>query len=41
MTEVLVPARRFVRWVDNFGGRHGDPALEVGDGALRGTAAEG
>ncbi|HEY3529046.1 MAG TPA: acVLRF1 family peptidyl-tRNA hydrolase [Nocardioides sp.] len=40
MTEVLVPAARFVRWADNFRHRHGDTALTVGDGALRGTAAD-
>jgi hypothetical protein len=41
MTQVLVPAARFARWVDNFGTRHGDTALHVGDGALLGEAADG
>jgi hypothetical protein len=41
MTEVLVPAGRLARWVENFRTRHGDTALDVGDGALRGQAADG
>ena len=38
---VLVPAARVERWVVNFRGRHGDTALAVVDGALRGVAADG
>lgn len=41
MPEVLVPASRLVRWVDNFDGRHGGATLSVADGALRGQAADG
>jgi hypothetical protein len=41
MTEVLVPALRLPRWVDNFGARHGDTSLEVGQGELHGKAADG
>jgi hypothetical protein len=41
MTEVLVPAGRLARWVENFRDRHGDTALDVGAGALRGQAADG
>ena len=41
MSEVAVPASRFVRWVDNFRARHGDTALRVDDGALSGDAADG
>ena len=41
MPEVLVPAERIVRWVENFGTRHGETALAVADGALRGEAADG
>jgi hypothetical protein len=41
MTEVLVPAARFVRWVDNFRARHGDAVLAVRDGVLTGEAANG
>jgi hypothetical protein len=39
--EVLVPAARLVRWVDNFATRHGEASLAVGGGALEGTAADG
>jgi hypothetical protein len=38
---VLVPPARWERWVANFVARHGDAALEVADGALRGVAADG
>ena len=38
---VLVPPERVERWVENFGSRHGGAACSVGDGALRGTAADG
>jgi len=41
MTEVLVPAARLVRWVDNFVRRHGEATLGVADGALAGRAADG
>lgn len=41
MAQVLVPARRLERWVHNFTGRHGETALAVADGALRGSAADG
>jgi hypothetical protein len=41
MNEVLIPADRVVRWVENFGHRHGDSALAVADGALTGRAADG
>ena len=37
---VLVPAARLVRWVDNFGTRHGGVTLSA-DGALRGSAPDG
>lgn len=38
---VLVPAERVARWMDNFVTRHGETDLLVGDGALRGLAADG
>lgn len=41
MPEVLVPAERVVRWVENFEARHGTTDLQVTDGALRGGAADG
>jgi Actinobacteria/chloroflexi VLRF1 release factor len=41
MTEVLVPAARLVRWVDNFVHRHGETTLSVVDGGLTGRAADG
>jgi hypothetical protein len=41
MSEVLVPAARLVRWVENFAGRHGDASFTVDAGALVGTAADG
>ena len=41
MPFVSVPAERFVRWVTNFEGRHGDTAVQVVDGVLAGTAADG
>jgi hypothetical protein len=41
MSEIVVPAARIVRWVENFASRHGDPRLTVEDGALRGTAPDG
>ena len=39
--EVLVPVSRLSRWVDNFGGRHGETTLAVTDGALTGVATDG
>lgn len=41
MTEVRVPVARLERWVQNFGGRHGDFDLSVDEGALVGAAADG
>lgn len=41
MPDVLVPAERVVRWVENFGTRHGATDLQVIDGALRGQADDG
>jgi hypothetical protein len=41
VAEVLVPATRFVRWVDNFATRHGETTLVVRDGALVGVADDG
>ncbi len=41
MTEVLVPAVRLERWVDNFTARHGATTLEVVQGALAGLAEDG
>jgi hypothetical protein len=41
MSQVPVPASRIVRWVENFGSRHGDPRLSVTGGALCGVAADG
>ncbi|WP_310528328.1 acVLRF1 family peptidyl-tRNA hydrolase [Nocardioides sp.] len=40
-THVLVPPARWLRWVDNFEGRHGSTSLSVLDGALRGEAHDG
>jgi len=39
--EVLVPAGRVERWVENFSARHGATSLSVDDGALRGLAEDG
>ena len=41
MAEVLVPASRLERWVNNFATRHGDASLSVTDGTLRGVADDG
>jgi len=38
---VLVPAERLVRWFENFGTRHGTPAVEVDEGRLVATAPDG
>jgi hypothetical protein len=40
VTELLLPAARLERWVDNFATRHGGVALAV-DGALTGDAPDG
>ena len=41
MTRILVPRERLARWVENFAARHGETALAVADGALRGEAEDG
>ncbi len=41
MPEVLVPAARLPRWVENFGTRHGSFILDVEQGALVGTGQDG
>jgi hypothetical protein len=41
VTRILVPRERLTRWVDNFAARHGETALGVADGAVRGEAADG
>ncbi|HEY0642071.1 MAG TPA: Vms1/Ankzf1 family peptidyl-tRNA hydrolase, partial [Nocardioides sp.] len=41
MPLVLVPAVRWLRWVDNFASRHEGAELTAGDGALRGVAHDG
>lgn len=41
MADVLVPAVRMPRWVDNFAARHGGVDLDVSDGALSGVAPDG
>lgn len=41
MNQVLVPSDRLIRWMDNFGTRHGDTTLLVKSGGLRGIAADG
>lgn len=41
MTEVLVPAARVVRWVQNFESRHGGVVLEVAQGTLTGSGPDG
>jgi hypothetical protein len=41
MSEVQVPPERLVRWVENFGRRHGGTTLAVRDGALTGGAGDG
>src|SRR5215212_10172704 len=41
MNGIFVPRERLARWVDNFGARHGDTVLAVGDGALTGRASDG
>ena len=41
MPEVLVPPARWPRWLANFAGSHGTPALTVVDGGLHATAPDG
>jgi hypothetical protein len=41
MNEVLVPAVRFGRWVENFAARHGEATLGLREGSLTGTATDG
>jgi len=41
VTRILVPRERLPRWVDNFAGRHGETAVAVTGGALRGEAEDG
>lgn len=41
MPEVLIPADRVARWVENFEGRHGTTTLTVTDGSLHGVAEDG
>jgi len=41
MTEVLVPAVRLVRWVENFTARHGVTQLSTSGGSLCGAAEDG
>lgn len=41
MPEVLVPAARWPRWLENFESSHGAMTLETRDGALRGEAVDG
>ena len=38
---MLVPAGRLVRWFENFGTRHGAPAMAVHEGRLVATAPDG
>jgi hypothetical protein len=38
---ILVPAGRVVRWIGNFGDRHGTTTLTVADGSLAGVAEDG
>ncbi len=41
MATLLLAPARLVRWVENFGTRHGDTTLSVADGALAGRAVDG
>jgi hypothetical protein len=41
VAQVAVPRERLVRWVANFGERHGGAVLGVDDGALTGVAGDG
>lgn len=41
MPEISVSADRLLRWIANFRDRHGEAALEVREGTLRGRAADG
>ncbi|TIC86535.1 acVLRF1 family peptidyl-tRNA hydrolase [Nocardioides sp. GY 10127] len=40
-TVLLVPPGRVERWVENFGRRHGEPALTLDAGVLVGSAPDG
>ena len=39
--EIMVPAARLHRWLDNFAASHGPATLATVDGALRGNAPDG
>ncbi len=41
MSHVLVPARRFARWVENFSERHDGCTMSVTSGCLAGVASDG
>ncbi|MFS3129087.1 acVLRF1 family peptidyl-tRNA hydrolase [Nocardioides sp. Bht2] len=41
MPDLLLPAARLPRWVENFAHRHGETLFTVVDGALGGRAADG
>ena len=41
MTDLLVPAARLPRWLENFAGSHGESSITTVDGALRGDAPDG
>lgn len=41
MTQLLLPATRLPRWLDNFTTRHGETELRIAEGALVASAADG
>ncbi len=41
MTDLLLPAARLPRWLENFAGSHGESSITTVDGALRGDAPDG
>ncbi|MGI9155796.1 MAG: acVLRF1 family peptidyl-tRNA hydrolase [Marmoricola sp.] len=41
MGEIMVPAARLPRWLENFAGSHGNFTLTTSEGALRGDALDG
>lgn len=41
MTTLALAPARLERWVENFGGRHGEVTLALSDGGLTGRAADG
>lgn len=41
MPDLLLPAARLPRWLENFTQRHGATDLSTGDGALHGVAVDG